>query len=183
MMKTIFTKIIPLTLILTFFVGCGEPKPNLSDKKTHTSGALSFKYPENWKVSDEGGQGDVKYIIIESPGNVIVIIQTYSQDYNPDLTQYAKNFSKNAAKKTSIAKTSNSKFASIPEEAGFQFVSEDVDVVLLNESIPHRRLYGTKILGDRRVFMISQASTEDVSKVQPAFDLIRDSLSSVDGSK
>ncbi len=49
---------------------------------------------------------------------------------------------------------------------------------MLGQSIPHRRLYASKELGSRRVFLIFQVSTEDYAKTGQGFRLIYTSLRS-----
>ena len=66
------------------------------------------------------------------------------------------------------------------EASGYEWITEDFRIDLLGESIPHQRLYGTKVIRDRRVFLIFQVATEDLTKAKPGFDVIRDSLRSAE---
>ncbi len=54
----------------------------------------------------------------------------------------------------------------------------EMEVALLPISVPHRRLYASKDVGDRRIFLILQVAEEDYPKVGKGFGLIGDSLTS-----
>jgi hypothetical protein len=72
-----------------------------------------------------------------------------------------------------------STFSAIPEASGYEWIEEEFSIKFLSESIPHRRLYGTKMIGDRQVFLILQVATEDYARAEPGFELIRNSLRSI----
>lgn len=164
--------------LLTLLAGCGEPEADLTNPKSHTSGSLSFDYPKNWKITEDLATTETQYVFVETPGNAIVILQSYPQGTTDDLTAYSKDFSESAAEETPIGNMTQSSFTDLPNEAGYRWIKEDFEISLLGESTPHRRLYGTKVIGERRVFLILQVATEDYSKTEGGFELIRDSLQS-----
>jgi hypothetical protein len=67
----------------------------------------------------------------------------------------------------------------MPNSDGYEWILENFTIDLLGESIPHRRLYGTKELGGRKIFLIFQVASEDYAKVESGFQLIWNTLSSV----
>jgi hypothetical protein len=55
-------------------------------------------------------------------------------------------------------------------------MQEKWELTILGVSVPFQRIYGTKKIADRQVFIIFQVAEEDYSKAVPGFHLIRDSL-------
>ena len=188
---------------LALFTACGEPQADLSTPQTHRSSTLGFNYPKNWKITDDTTEEEVRSLIIETPGDAIVIIQSYTivegegQSANEgkgesknkeeiqirELTDFAKGFAEIAAAETPIGKMENSTFANAPDVAGFKWIEEKFDITLLGESVPHRRIYGSKTIGNQEIILILQVAIEDYSKAEAGFHLIRDSLLSSPPSK
>ena len=77
---------------------------------------------------------------------------------------------------TPVGRISKSEFEPLSKEEGFEWVEENFEISILSESIPHKRTYGTTNIADRQVFLIFQVASEDHSKAEPGFNLIRNSL-------
>ena len=165
--------------ILGLLAGCGELQADLSTPKTHRSGAITFEYPKNWKITEDSVSPEIHYLFVETPGDALVIFQSYPMDEADGLTDFAKAFSESAATETPVGKIVKSTFADVPKAHGYKWIAEKFSINLLGESVPHRRLYGTKKIGDRQVFLILQAATEDYAKAEPGFELIRKSVRSI----
>ena len=170
--------LLPALVFFGLLAGCGEPKADLSTPKTYQSGAITFDYPKNWVVAEESVTQEFHFLFVESPGDALVILQSYPTDGDDDLTAFSKDFSESAAAEMPIGTIDKSKFADLPDAAGYSWIVEDFEIILLGESIPHQRFYGTKDIGGRQVFLVFQVATEDYSKVKAGFHLIRDSLRS-----
>jgi hypothetical protein len=162
--------------LFSFLIGCGEPKADLSAPKKYSKGGITFSYPKNWKVSEEIYTPDVHYVSVETPAEAIVILQSYSIDIADEFSDYSKTFSADASGELTIGKIATTKLVELPQAKGYEWISEGFCISLLGESIPHKRLYGCKDVGDRRLFLIFQVSDEDAVNVQSGFELIRDSL-------
>ena len=165
--------------LLGLFTGCGEPKADLSKSKMHRSGAITFKYPTNWRISEESVAPEIHYLFIETPGDAVVIFQSFPTAEADDLPAFSKAFSNSAATEMPIGKMVGTTFADMPEADGYEWIVENFNINLFGESVPHRRFYGTKVIGDRQIFLIFQVATEDCAKAEPGFHLIRNSLRSV----
>jgi len=166
--------------LLVLFAGCGEPEANVSRPNTHLSGGITFDYPKNWKVTEDSVSPEVHYLFVESPGDALVIFQSFPADEADALSTFSRAFSKMAAEEVSIGKIVGSTFSDMPEADGYEGIGEDFKIVLLGESVPYQRLYGSKVIGDRQVMLKFQVPTEDFSRAEPGFDLIRTSLRSVE---
>ena len=164
---------------LSLFVGCGEPQADLSTPKTHKSGAITFDYPKNWKITEDSVTPEIHYLFVETPGDALVILQSYPTSDADTLAEFSEEFSESATTETPIGTIAKSTFAAIPDSDGYSWIEEDFAIDLLGESVPHRRLYGTRKIGGRQVFLIFQVATEDYSKAETGFQLIRDSLRSI----
>ena len=75
-----------------------------------------------------------------------------------------------------MGRITQSEFKPLSKEEGFEWVEENFEISILSESIPHKRTYGTTNIADRQVFLIFQVASEDHSKAEPGFNLIRNSL-------
>lgn len=171
-------RFLTLLSVLGLIVGCGEPHADLSSPKTHRSGDITFDYPNNWRITDDLVMPEVHLLFVETPGNALVILQSYPIGEADDLTAFSKDFAETAATETPIGKMVGSTFAEMPDAGGYEWIAEDFNITVLGESVPHRRLYGTKKLGDRQAFLILQVATEDYQNAEAGFQLIRNSLRS-----
>jgi len=174
-MKTSHLLIVSLLLLSTLFAGCGEPQADLSTPKTHKSGAITFDYPKNWEITVDSVTPEIHYLFVETPGDALVILQSYPTGDADTLAEFSEEFSEEMP----IVTIAKSTFAAIPDSEGYNWIREDFDMNLLGVSVPHRRLYGTKKIGDRQVFLIFQVSTEDYPNTETGFQLIRESLRSI----
>jgi hypothetical protein len=169
------TQLLSTLLITILFMGCGEPKADVSTPKTHSSGAITLDYPKNWKITEESITSGLHSFFIETNGNALVVFHSYPAEDADELPVFSKSFS-DAATETPIGKIADATFATLPNEDGFDWILEDYTMNFLGESIPHRRLYGTKDIGGKRLFLILQVAAEASAKVESGFQLIRKSL-------
>lgn len=159
----------------------GEEEADLSNPKTHRSGDLSFAYPGNWEIGVDQVTTSFHNLFINTPGTGIVILQTYPIEFADDLKTFAGEFSESgAAFASALGSVKNSVLTELPSKGGYAWLREDfeMEVALLPISVPHRRLYASKDVGDRRIFLILQVAEEDYPKVGKGFGLIGDSLTS-----
>tara|TARA_R110002096_G_scaffold200639_9_gene384690 strand:- start:1415 stop:2122 length:708 start_codon:yes stop_codon:yes gene_type:complete len=163
-------------LLVSLLLGCGEPQADLTTPNTHRSGTIAFEYPKNWRITDEAVKPEVQYIIVETPGDALVVLQSFPAVDAILLEDFASAFSERSAAETPIGKVEESTFTLLPEGSGFRWIQEEFSMSLLGESILHRRLFGARQIGERKVFLIFQVATEDLDRALPGLELIRDSL-------
>ena len=173
---------LPLLFAALAFIGllfgCGEKQPDLSNSKTHRSGDIAFDYPGNWKITEDSLTATIHNLFVETPGDAIVIIQSYPVGMAKELKALSKDFSESAAHSTPLGSMEKSAFAELPKQWGYDWIAEDFDIVFLGESVPHKRLYGSKEVVDRQIFLILQVPEADYQKVEKGFHLIGNSLTS-----
>jgi hypothetical protein len=168
-----------LSIFLLFwcFSGCFEQAADISIPKDYDSNQISFKYPKNWEITQDYYTPAVHNLFVETAGDALVILQSYQSDLAEDLESFSKSFSASSRTDNPIGEASlGHKFENIPKEAGYEWIREQFEISLLGVSVPHRRIYGTKKIADRQIFLIFQVATEDYSKAEPGFRLIRDTL-------
>ena len=163
--------------LIGLLYGCGEKQPDLSNSITHQLGEIIFDYPGNWKVAEDSITATIHNLIIETPGDTIVIIQSYPLEMGIDLKALSREFSESAAHSIPLGSINKSVFSKRPKQWGYDWIAEDFESVFLGEAIPHQRIYGSKEVGDRQIFLILQVPVEDYQKVEKGFHLIANSLS------
>jgi len=173
-MKPPFLFTAPILIGLLF--GCGEKQPDLSNLITHQSGEIVFDYPGNWKVTDNSLTATIHNLFVETPGDAIVIIQSYPLEMAQELKSFSKDFSDSASLGTPLVSINKAAFSGLPKKWGYDWISEDFEIVLLGESVPHKRLYGSKEVGGRQIILILQVPEADYQKVEKGFHLIGNSL-------
>lgn len=162
--------------LVAVLAGCSEPKADLSAPKTHQSGGITFDYPKNWTVTEDEPMPEFHYLFVETPGDALVIYQSYPQEDAIDLLEYVEAFSSETSSAIPIGEMTQGAPKTLPPSNGFDWVQEDFSINLLGEKTPHQRIYGSKVLGDRTLFLVLQVATEDAANVMPGFDLIRSTL-------
>ena len=165
-----------LIFFLCCFAGCFEQTAKISEPKGYDSNQISFEYPQNWEITEDTYTPIWHNIFLETPGDALVICQSFRSDLAEDLDTFAKSFSENARTETPIGKFSNSVFKTMRKETDHEWIYEQFDLSFFGEVVPHQRIYGTKKIADRQVFLIFQVANEDFSKAEPGFKLIWNTL-------
>ena len=171
-----------LTLLLSFFVGCFDEAfdlteaADLTDPKEYSSNQIFFNYPKNWEISVDMSTTAIHNLFLETQGEAMVIYQSYPSDMADDLNTFSKTFSESAQTETSIGEISQSELKTIPEEAGFEGIEETFEISIFGVSVPHKRIFLSKKINDRQVFLIYQVAIEDHPKTYPGFNLIKETL-------
>ena len=171
--KPVFLIVFPL---FSWFTGCFEQVADVANPKGYDSHQLSFQYPRNWQISEDTFTPQVHNLFVESPGDALVIIQCYNSGTTQDLKAFSESFSENARTETPLGEFSDSNFRTLSKEAGYDWIQEEFEISLLGESIPHKRIFGTKKINIRQVLLIFQVAIEDYLKAEPGLNLIRDTL-------
>jgi len=168
--------LLPLLICLFWVIGCGETEADISSPKTHTSGELTFNYPKNWKITQDSVMPGIQNLFVETPGDALVILQSYPRGVADDLATFAKSFSASASAEMPLGEVTHSRFRDILKDGGDERIIEDFEISVLGESIPHQRIFESQDVAERKVFLIFQVATEDLTKVEDGFDLISTSL-------
>jgi hypothetical protein len=165
------------TLVASLLVtGCEEREADLGSAKIYQRHGIFFSYPGNWKISEESNEIGIRYVFVETPGNAIAIIQLFPLEVAQTLNQYSRDYASAAAEATAIGKISVSKFQDLGMKNGYARIKETFSITLLGEEVPHVRTHWSKDVAGSRGFIICQAATEDLPKVEAGFGLLAESL-------
>ena len=55
-------------------------------------------------------------------------------------------------------------------------LARSIDISLLGETIPHYRLYRSKVVGGKRIFLILQSAFKDAGGLVSGFNMVASSL-------
>ncbi len=170
------------TIIATFAPNAfsSETAALVDSPKSYKKGRVTFNYPGNWTVTEDGGSltdGSVRYLVLETAGNNVVTIQIYRATEALELLEYAQRFADTAKEEIPIGSWSASKFSGIEEKDGNEVLAEQSEMTVLGESIPYTRIYSRKRAGNVIAFILLQAISEEYEMVVGGFDQIIASLS------
>jgi hypothetical protein len=70
-----------------------------------------------------------------------------------------------------------STFSGMEDKDGIEVIEEHLEMTVYGESIPYKRVYCRKRIGDTIAFIILQVTTEEYEMVIGGFDQILESLS------
>lgn len=171
-MKTLQT--ISLLCILIIIAAC-EQNADTSKPLNYAKDTISFAYPENWTVTEDKQEDDVRYLFIETPGDAIVLVQIYPIQDAVSLKEYAEWFSKEVIKETPVAERSVGNFEDINRTINgvtLTGMRQKFSITLLGIDVPHTAEYYRIEKGNKVAFLISQTASEDLAKVNGGFELL-----------
>lgn len=164
-----------LMLVFLFTLSGLLSAAEMSSPATYDKDNLSFSYPNDWKVTEDAEEDNVRYLFVENSGDSILIAQIYAKDEAVSLKEYAEWFSSQTQQEVSMGSFSESSYSDIeltavtPARKG---LLEEFSVSLLGMEVPHIRKYFTLESADKVAFLVVQSATEDLSGVEVGFDLI-----------
>ena len=161
-----------LVIMLFLLVGCGERSARTDNPRSYNKTGIEFKYPRNWKVTEDVQQAEFRYLFVETPGNALLIIQIYSADDALEIQDFAKNIDHSVKEETPVGNVSASTFSSVNKSDGYEILTEQFSITLLGETVTHTRTYRRKPIGSKVCFIIAQVANEDFSKVTKGFEQI-----------
>lgn len=156
---------------LLLITGCGEPVADINKTNSFNKHGMTFKYPGNWTLSDEV-TGDIISIYLETPGDTVVIIQNYPNDYSMNLKEFSEDFRKSMIENLPIGNINSQKVLS----SSANMIDEEFSISLVGEKVPHRRKFLCLNSEKTTCFLIYQVPKEDYEKSQKGFELIHSSL-------
>ncbi len=166
------------TIFLLGLLGC-EKAADISSPVRYEKENISFLYPHNWKVTEDVKRQDIHYIFVESPGDAISIVQIYSKSVFVSLSEFVEWFSSQSREETSAGNVGKSSFSTIERptfSTGLKGTKENFTINILGEQLPHIREYYAMDSNNKVAFLVAQTATEDLSKVEPGFNLILRSI-------
>ncbi len=162
---------------LLALVACGRA-PDLGNPHTYAQHGIRFSYPGNWSISDDKDEDGVRHIVVEGPGDAMLVLQIFAQPPGLSLEGYARAISQGIGESLPVGRPGASHFRSpTPKPLGnghsLDMVLEQADLVMLGQHVAFERAYYQLPTDTGPVLlMFHQSMSEDHDKVQPGFDLI-----------
>ena len=175
----LFCFVLVLLIIIQYYRLNNERTADITSPTTYNKEGLSFSYPGNWKIIEDKGQGDIRCIFIESPGNAVFVIQTCPNQEAIPLQQFAEQFPEIAQQETLFSSIGTSSFSDLEksERSGGRYgVQEEFSSKALGIQRQYIRRYYFVTNDTQTAYLISQVATADLSKVKAGFGLILNSL-------
>jgi hypothetical protein len=173
-----FLLFICVLIVIQYYRGHSEEQADTDNPVIYEKEGVRFSYPGNWKIAEETIEGDIHYILVTSPGNALFIIQIFSNLDAIPLQQFAEQFSERA-KQEADSMISSYSFSGLEESKdseGRYSVQENFSINVFGVQGPHIRRYYSVTNNEKTAYLISQAVTEDLTKVEAGFSLILNSL-------
>jgi len=167
-----------ITILFTLALSACERSPNINSPKHYEKHGISFDYPGNWKISEDGENDDVRYLVISSTGDSLFLIHSYiSEEVNPpELADFAQFFSDVAAREMPFGEMKTESIKPITKPDTPTWLKETLAVIVLSQSVPYTREYRQVKQPTKSAFLTSQASDENKDKVGSGFKLIYQSF-------
>lgn len=157
--------------------GCGEPAADVAVSKKYHKDGIAFQHPGNWKVTEATVEEGFHHVMVETPGDALVIVQVFPADDAATLKEYADAFSAAAAEEAPFGVVSKSKFIGLDPQEGWSRTKETFIIQVLGVKVAHTRLYHARDFGHWRCFVLCQTADEDWAKVEAGFRQIVSSVS------
>ena len=157
-----------------------EAVAQVNSPQRYDGGGVIFKYPGNWSVTEDGGEvseGEVRYLFLETAGDNFVSIQIFRATEASELSEYTQINSRLLAEEIPLGSYGASTFSDMEDKDGIEVIEEHLEMTVFGESIPYKRVYSRKRIGDTIAFIILQVTIEEYEMVIGGFDQILESLS------
>jgi len=172
-MKNLFrvscVMILALALML---VGCGESEADVGNPQHYSKDGVEFDYPGNWEVTDDAQNAEGRYLLIESPGDALMMIHIYSGSDALGIQAFASNFAKLAEENTPIGDVTASTFSNVTHSGGYEELTEQMSITVLGETVPLTRTYRRKAIGSNVCVLVGHVVDEDRSLVVGGFEQV-----------
>ncbi len=165
-----------LALLSLFLVGCGERSTETDNPKAYNNAGLEFQYPGNWRIADDDQKGEVRHLLIESPGAARLVIFMLPADDARDIQGFAEIYAQSFKEEVLFGDITDSVFGSIRQSGEYEILSEQFSMDIFGVKAPHTRTYRRKPVADRVCFVIAQVADEYHSRVAKGFELVCSSL-------
>lgn len=173
-MKSMKRMLLLVVLTVSLLAGC-ERAADVASPEHFDDKGLRFSLPGNWEVTSNETNPHFRHLLVETPGDAIVIMHIYAKDEALSLDDFARVFSRQVTEAMPFGEVSGNAFTAREQAPGSLHapgVLEHFDIEVMSVKVPHQRSYFTAQHAGRVLFVVTQALDEDLVKVQPGFDLV-----------
>ncbi len=165
---------ISLVILLLAFAGC-EKTADVVNVQVYQHDGVSFSLPGNWNVSEDVTEGTFRYIIVESPGDALFMLNEHPKEDSLSLEKFVEAFTDNMSSELPFGQLSSldrSAVEVVIDGETRKGIKNKIDIVVLGEKVPHEQTYFKLAHQRSDIFLITQVADEDKSLVDQGFELI-----------
>ena len=167
-----------MVILLLAFSGC-EKSADVVNVQEYSQAGVAFSLPGNWQVSEDVIEGTYRYIIVETPGDALFMLNQYSKADSMSLAEFVEFRSDALSSELPFGQLSSLDRYAVEVVIDGEMrrgIKNKIDIVVLGQTVPHEQTYFK--LSQRRndIFLITQVAEEDKSLVDPGFELIFDTF-------
>ncbi|MCO6511370.1 MAG: hypothetical protein J5I65_11325 [Aridibacter famidurans] len=166
--------ILPILLFAVSLVACEKPA-EIAVPQQYNKDGISFTYPGNWSVTEDVEQDGYRYVIVETPGDALFMVQVYDEDEAFDLDLFVESYSEQMKAEIPFGTAEKGSRSSIERLIDGELrtgVYERFPVSLVGMKVPQVIEYYRVDSGGNAYFLITFVSDEDLEMVSPGFDQI-----------
>lgn len=165
-----------LTVLFLFplFPACEKPA-EIENPQQYKKDGISFTHPGNWSVTEDLEEDGYRYVIVETPGDALFMVQVYEEYEALDLESFVESYSEQVKTDTPVGSAGESSRSPIERRIQGDLLTgtyERFDVRMMGIRVPHIIEYYRLESGDKVYFLITFVSDEDLELVTKGFDQI-----------
>ena len=169
---------ISLVILLLAFAGC-ERSADVVNVQEYSHKGVSFSLPGNWQVSEDVTAGTFRYIIVETPGDALFMLNQYSNRDSMSLGEIVEAFPDSIGSEMPFGQLSSLDRYAVDEVIGGKLrkgIKNKINIAVLGQTVPHEQTYFKLPQQRSDIFLITQVADEDKSLVDHGFELILDTF-------
>lgn len=166
--------ILSILFVACVAYACEKPAETANPKQYEKNG-ISFTHPGNWSVTEDVRQDGYRYLIVETPGDAVFMVQIYNADEAYDLDSFVEWYSDQVKTEIPFGTAEASNRSSIERLIDGELrngVYERLPIRLVGIKVRHVIEYYRIESGGRVFFLIAFVPDEDLNMVSPGFDQI-----------
>ncbi|QQS42887.1 MAG: hypothetical protein IPM63_08120 [Acidobacteriota bacterium] len=166
--------ILSILFSLIVFSACEKPAET-ENPSVYRKDGITFTHPGNWRVTEDVEEDGYRYLILETPGDALFMVQVYDEDEAYDLDSFVESYSdqvKTEAPFGTAEASSRSPIERLIDGELRTGIYERFSLRLVGIRVPQIVEYYRIESGGRVFFLISFVSDEDLEMVSPGFDQI-----------
>jgi len=158
-------------------MACQDPAIDLTEPASFSGHHVTFSHPRVWSVETRDVGDGWSVIFVEGGGSELHTVVVMPEDEFDGITAFAEGHAAEMSAQIPVGEVSESTWgdvesADVDGPPGGQSLGEQFSITLMGQEVPHVRIYFSAPGTGRVAMLISQASTDEIERVLPGFDLI-----------
>jgi hypothetical protein len=161
-------------LVIAFLVIACEMQADLKNTVDYKDSEISFTIPGNWKITSNENIGGFRYLIIETTGDALVMLNIFPGKEPGSLEEYVENFIDGSTKNFALGKRNKGtimQVKTVVDGRVFSGYKNQFTVSLASVEDPHTSYFYYFESDSRVAYLSTQVASEYIDKVQEGFEL------------